>query len=177
MGRVGAPPPVRGIISAVFSDRDALAEATSALAAELGAVELLGDEMSFDHTDYYEAEMGPGLRRCFLEIAGLAPPDALVSMKTFTREVEQRFTTDGRRRINLDPGILSRERFVLASTKNAPRRLYLGQGIHAELTLVYESGDFQAQPWTYPDYASAPVRALLRDARRRYLAELKERDS
>jgi len=175
MGEIGAPPPVRRIVSAIFSDRASLSGAVEALAQEHGGVRQLGQEMSFDFTDYYESEMGGNLRRGFFEVEGLVSSEELVALKRFTSDVERRVAApDGRRRVNLDPGILSAERLVLASTKNAPHRLYLGRGIYAELTLVYQSGGFQALPWTYPDYASEAVRGLLCDVRKRYLAELKE---
>ena len=57
---------------------------------------------------------------------------------------------------------LSRTRFVhssstgklvLATTKDRDHRLYLGEGIYAEVTLHYQGGAWRARPWTYPDCA------------------------
>jgi len=174
MGRSGVPQPVRTVVSAIFADRDTLSVALDRIAAELGPLRELGEEMSFDFTTYYDKEMGAGLRRRLLVVDGLSPPDGLPALKRMTNELEQQTAVDGRRRVNLDPGALSSGRFALASTKDAPHRIYLGEGIFAELTLVYQSGGFQALPWTYPDYAASGVRALLEDERRTYLSELKE---
>ena len=41
---------------------------------------------------------------------------------------------------------------VLASTKDYSHRLYIGDGIFAEVTLRYQQRTFQAWEWTYPDY-------------------------
>jgi hypothetical protein len=40
----------------------------------------------------------------------------------------------------------------LASTKDHAHRIYLNDGIYAEVTLAYRRGGWQAFPWTYPDY-------------------------
>jgi hypothetical protein len=57
-----------------------------------------------------------------------------------------------RRRINLDPGYLEPSKLVLFSTKNFSHRIYCGDGIFGEVTLIYERGKFKILPWTYPDY-------------------------
>ena len=38
----------------------------------------------------------------------------------------------------------------------------LSRGIYADLTSVYENGDYRPLPWTYPDWASEEYRACLR---------------
>jgi hypothetical protein len=65
------------------------------------------------------------------------------------------------------------ERFVLATGKNFSHRIYLGQGIYADLTLIYRHGEFQALPWTYPDYADQPLRRFLLSVRGKYARDLK----
>ena len=67
-------------------------------------------------------------------------------------EIEARFAGDGRRQINMDPGFLNEERIILASGKNFTHRVYLRNGIYADLTLIYQKGAYQCLPWTYPDY-------------------------
>jgi hypothetical protein len=73
--------------------------------------------------------------------------------------------------VNLDPGLLTPENFILATGKNFSHRVYLGNGVFADLTLVYRNGGFHPLPWTYPDYASEEVRSLLRDLRREHMVE------
>ena len=56
--------------------------------------------------------------------------------------------------MNLDPGYLAAGKLVLATTKNQQHRIYLGQGIFAEVALRYRAGAWQPWEWTYRDYRS-----------------------
>jgi hypothetical protein len=40
----------------------------------------------------------------------------------------------------------------LASTKDHAHRIYLADGIYAEVTLSFRAGAWQPFDWTYPDY-------------------------
>ena len=90
--------------------------------------------------------------------------------------MEASHSAQGRRRVNIDPGLLLRERFVLATGKNFTHRVYLGQGIYADLTLIYRRDAFQALPWTYPDYTDARLQAFLLRARSKLQRDLKAVD-
>jgi hypothetical protein len=139
----------------------------------MGPTDYLSPLLPFDFTHYYEAEMGPRLHRAFLSLASLADPALLASFKVATNKIEGLFAAAGMRRVNLDPGMLSQSRFVLASTKDSSHRVPIGQGIFAEITLVYEHGRFRPVEWTYPDYASEPYRDVLGCIRSRYAAQLR----
>ena len=78
--------------------------------------------------------------------------------------------------VNLDPGYLLRERFVLATGKNYSHRIYIGQGIYADLTLIYTKGRFIKLPWTYPDYAQQNMLNYLERVRNKYVIDLKRID-
>ena len=80
-------------------------------------------------------------------------------------------SVDGQRRINLDPGMMSHGRFMLATTKNASARIPLSQGIYADLTLFYARDNWNKLPWTYADFQSAYVRTYLCDVRSIYLQQ------
>jgi hypothetical protein len=98
----------------------------------------------------------------------------LVRIKGETMEIEEEFAVEGRRRINIDPGYICAEHLILATTKGYTHRPYLGEGIHADLTLIYRDGAFQPLEWTYPDYASLDIREIMQRIRTRYLQRLKE---
>jgi hypothetical protein len=87
--------------------------------------------------------------------------DRLAAVKLATNAVENEYAENGRRRFNLDPGYLTRERLVLATGKNFVHRIYLGQGIFADLTLIYRKGRFEALPWTFPDYRTEAIQTIL----------------
>jgi hypothetical protein len=99
--------------------------------------------------------------------------DRLPEIKLATNAIEQAHAAGGRRRVNIDPGYLLLERFVLATGKNYSHRIYLGHGIYADLTLIYRQGTFQTLPWTYPDYAEPPLGRFLLAVRGKYALDLK----
>ena len=71
-------------------------------------------------------------------------------------------------------GLLSLGKFQLATTKDQAHRIYLGEGIYAEVTLRYRAGSFEAWPWTYADYRQSAVLEFLQEARDRYRRKMKE---
>ena len=60
-----------------------------------------------------------------------------------------------RRTVNIDPGLLSEESLVLATTKASGHRVAIATGLWAEVTLRFERGEYRPLPWTYPDYRKA----------------------
>lgn len=115
----------------------------------------------FCWTEYYVPEMGSPIYRYYIEFDTMVDPSSLAGIKLWTNGLEQQLAVEGRRRVNLDPGLLAPGRFVLATTKDRAHRIALSGGIYAELTLIYERKQFHSLPWTYPDWASEPVRAML----------------
>lgn len=183
MGSASAFVPARLVIGVLSSPedeniacRDAVRDAVrDALEARFGPADLLGPELSFSWSDYYDEEMGGRPRRSFISFPRLVEPSELAAIKTWTDSLELSFASGGNRRVNLDPGLLSLANFILATTKNRPHRIALALGIYAEVTLLYEDGDFRPLPWTYPDWASEEYRALLRELRARLKLELRRR--
>ena len=143
------------------------------LGEAFGPLDMVSPWLPFDYTDYYTREMGGPLRRRLLVYKTLVTQDRLPACKHITNRIETAWSVDGRRRVNIDPGILLPERFVLATGKNFAHRIYLGQGIYADLTLIFRKGGFQSLPWTYPGYADAELQAFLTRARRKLRLDLK----
>jgi hypothetical protein len=146
-------------------DPDLLRRARQLLVKRFGPVDSESEFWPFDQTDYYQAEMGPGLQRWFLGFAQLVPPDALAEIKHETNALEAAIADDCQlleipRPVNIDPGYLDLTKLVLATTKDRGHRIYLGQGIYAEVTLQYVQGAWQILPWTYPDYRRAEYHAF-----------------
>ena len=164
------PSPARLVISTIYREERIYAEALPRVAAAVGPVRPAGDRIPFDRTDYYGGEMGAPLFRRFLAAERPVPRGALAAIKVAMETIEAELSESGRRTVNLDPGLLTPENFILATGKNFTHRVYLGAGVFADLTLVYRNGEFQPLPWTYPDYASDGVRSLLGELRREHLA-------
>jgi hypothetical protein len=171
MGEVREPQTVKVFIGILTALPSALAELRDSLEERLGPVDCKSQLLEFAYTDYYEPEMGTGLKRMFFGFGRLASPDALVDLKLFTNRMEQTLAINGKRTVNIDPGYLAAARVVLASTKDFAHRLYLGKGIYGEVTLMYQKKDFQALPWTYPDYRSEAYLQFFRELRKVYMAQ------
>jgi hypothetical protein len=163
---------VVAVLLAASMDREAV---LAALQGAFGPPDRVCGELAFDCTDYYAAEMGEGIRRLFYSARELVAPERLAALKISTNALEADFAEEGRRRVNLDPGLLSLGRLILASTKPAAHRIPLSGGIYAELTLVYEKGGFRALPWTYPDYRSSAYLAVLEELRNLYRRQRRPR--
>ena len=56
------------------------------------------------------------------------------------------------RPVNLDPGIIEPSKLILASTKNYSHRIYIGENMYAEVTLIFDKGRWRPFDYTYPDY-------------------------
>lgn len=166
------PSLVKLVTSLLCADIGVCEEAISILKKKWGEVDVREDRLPFSHTDYYSKEMGGPLYRTFLSFKPLMQRERLVEAKLFSNDVENRLAkSDGSRRINIDPGYLTDGQFILATGKNYSHRVYLGEGIFADLTLVYRDGGYQSLPWTYPDYREAPLQSALLKMREIYLKD------
>ena len=147
------PLPAKLVVGLLYGDPETNRRIIDALIERFGPPDFLTEPRGFAHTSYYDKEMGSGLFRQNLSFHRLVPPETLPGIKLFTNELETRCAE-----INIDPGILNEERFVLATGKNFTHRIYLGEGIYADLTLIYQGGAYQVLPWTYPDHRDPELR-------------------
>ncbi|MUM76240.1 DUF4416 family protein [Pseudodesulfovibrio sp. F-1] len=126
----------------------------------------------FDQTGYYDEELGTPIGRRLLAFDALRPLDELARIKLDTNAIEAAHAAGTRRCFNLDPGFLTLERLVLATGKNFSHRIYLGQGIWADLTLIWQRGRWSDFPWTFPDYAGPEMKSRLTKLRQLYKTKL-----
>jgi hypothetical protein len=166
------------LVVAAFSRHDAaLAWARDRLPLTYGPLALVSDLFDFHQTAYYEATMGQGLRKQFLAFHDLVAPELLPDVKIFTNALEAEVAASCQfhepRPLNLDPGLIMLGKFVLATTKDQQHRLYLRDGIFAEVTLRYQDKAFEPWPWTYADYREEAVRAFLKECRDYYRRRLR----
>ncbi|MCE5243815.1 MAG: DUF4416 family protein [Desulfobacteraceae bacterium] len=153
--------PAKLIVGLLFRDFDVQLQALESLSGRFGPLDFLSDPRPFSYTSYYEKEMGAELYRQTGSFVELVRPETLPDIKLFTNDVESRLSADGKRRVNIDPGLLSEERLILATGKNYTHRIYMRDGIYADLTLMYQDGAYRAFPWTYPDYSDATLLGYL----------------
>ncbi len=162
------------VIGLIMRQRELISPVAGDLTVLFGAIDMVSPWLDFNYTPYYVPEMGTPLFRRVLVFKELIRQRDLADIKQHTNVVEHRYARAGRRSVNIDPGYLLRERFVLATGKNFAHRIYIGKGIYADLTLIYRKGAFEPLAWTYPDYADRPMRDLLEQVRRKYVEDLTE---
>ncbi len=168
------PHPAKLVVSLLMQKAELISSVAEDMLKALGDIDVVSKWMPFNYTHYYEKEMGAPLQRRVFAFKSLIEQDALASIKLLTNAIEQRYAVGGKRQINIDPGYLLRSRFILATGKNYAHRVYIGQGIYADLTLIYQKGAYRKLPWTYPDYADTEMRTFLASLRRKYIADLKD---
>ena len=141
---------------------------------------IYGEPTYFTHSfcpmkRYYSDEMGEinRLERFFL--VGQTPTDRseLKQAKFWAIETEEKFLNKEtqKRALNLDVGMLTLENIQLATGKNFTHRVYLGDGIFSDLTLIYQRNNFQTLPWSYPDYSHPEVMGFFKE-RRKFLQSI-----
>jgi len=175
MGTISRPPKVKLFAGLITSRRDTIEPARKRLAAEFGPTDVRSATFSFDSTDYYDEEMGKPLLRLFWSFDRLIEPDRLAAVKVRTNEIEAEMAKtvpELKRPINIDPGYLEESKLVLASTKNFAHRIYLAQGIYAEVTQVYQDRGWRSLPWTFPDFRAGSYDGFFDQARRLYRGQL-----
>lgn len=164
--------PVKYVCGIIYADPAARDEAEARLTGLLGPVDLRSEPFAFDLTDYYEAEMGSGLRRVFLSFGPLGPPDRLAEVKHLTNGWEREIGSGAgeRRAVNIDPGYLTASALFMATAKDFAHRVALRDGIYAHLELLFTRRGPRFLDWTYPDFRREAQAAFFLEARRLYLS-------
>lgn len=168
MGKIRKYNPVKLIFGFIYSDETVFVEAKTKLKRKFGKIDFESAAIDFNYTDYYEKEMGPGLKRRFISFRKLIPMVELYRIKLYTGKLESRFLNGLSRKINIDPGYVDLAKLVLASTKDYAHRIYLHKGIFAEVTLSYRGNSFSPNDWTYPDLRSPEYISIFNQVRKLY---------
>ena len=174
---ISSPRPVKLFVGMLAGSIELFEIAQAEMASTFGTADVASEVIPFDFTDYYADEMGPNLLRKFVGFSRPINPKDLASAKLFTNDLEERISEQlgsERRLVNLDPGYVSLSKLVLASTKDYSHRIYLGDGIFAEVTLHFSHNRFNPWPWTYPDYKSEAYLRFFEDMRGRYIETLRK---
>lgn len=155
MRRRSPTPPEKALllIGTLFSDDASFVKAQQVLEETFGEIIMEGPVIPWNFSEHYKQEIGEPIYRKFLFFKNLIDQDQLASIKLKTFEIENNLSIDGKRTVNIDPGYLTLAKLVLATTKDYSHRLYLGQGVYAEVTLIYnKEGRFAPLSNTYRDF-------------------------
>jgi hypothetical protein len=165
------------------SDKNLFGLYKEELIKRFGEVDIESNVQPFDFTDYYEKEFGKKLIQKLFSFSTLIRQDELAEIKRITNDLESNFAKENiknnipchKREINLDPGYITLNKYILASTKDGPSRIYLNQGIYAEITLRFINKSFVTCEYTYPNYKTNEYINFLNSVRQRYKLQLKEK--
>jgi hypothetical protein len=183
VGKIFLPKPAKLIISMITSDKSLFVLYKEVLIKKFGEVDMESNAQPFNFTDYYEEEFGQNLMQGLFSFSTLIRQDELVEIKIITNEIEnsnidkniKKDKTHHKRKINLDPGYITLNKYILASTKDGPSRIYLNQGIYAEITLRFISKSFVPCEYTYPNYKTNEYIYFLNSVRKKYKLQLRDK--
>jgi hypothetical protein len=179
MWELRTPQRVKLIIGILAADEDCLNAATQLITEKLGPIDLASEVWPFTQTGYYKEETGDHILRQFVSTERTISPERLAKIKLKTNKMEQELATrlnrDVPRPVNLDPGIIEPSKLVLATTKNFSHRIYIGKKIYAEVTLIYDKGQWRPFDYTYPDYRQQHYHDFFGRVRTRLLEQLRSK--
>lgn len=166
--------PVKLVAGVLYPDEIRWMWTAGKLSNLWGTPEDVSPEYPFTVTDYY-ADIAPVLFRRFLSFSGLRDGASLPEWKRTAGRLESE--SGDRRTVNIDPGYVNGARLVLASTKDHAHRVYLGGGIHAEVTLRFRFRKWEAFDYTFPDFAEGLYDGFLSAVRKKWILEMESRRS
>lgn len=139
------------VMGIMYSDDNVKEKTVNLLVNKFGEIELEGKSFVFDFTDYYEEEFGK-TKKFFISFKEKIDIGDLVEIKLLTNKLEKELSKEGKRRVNLDPGYVTKEKSVVASCKSRPHRIYLDKGVYAHLMFIFKKNDVISFKWTFEDY-------------------------
>ncbi|MBI5848393.1 MAG: DUF4416 family protein [Nitrospirae bacterium] len=152
---MGTPhPPEKALLflALLFVSKEVLEASLPIFKERFGDTLLESPEALWSHSHYYDKELGTPVLRRFIFFSSLFDASTLPEIKLETNRLEDAFSHNGKRRINVDPGYITSSKVVLASAKDYSHRLYLGKGIYGEVALYFQGNRFNPMPYTYQDY-------------------------
>ena len=153
MGKISFPDRAIVFCGILYNEKVNLKDVEDIIQKYYGSIIFKSDIFEFTETSYYDDEIGKPIYRVFYAINKLIEQDKIIELKLLSNKLEDEYFSDfGRRKVNIDPGYLTKAKVVLPTTKNFQHRIYLGRGIYAEVTLRWRRGNFGEWEWTFKDY-------------------------
>lgn len=171
MGTPKTPNKALLVITVFSQSLELIDKSKELLEKKFGKIEKESTTFNFNETVFYEKEMGSDLLLKIFGFQKLIKQDKLANIKIMTNKLEKKLHKYAKnklnlnenitRSINLDPGYITPNKFVLATTKDASHRIYLKKGIYAEATLSYMHKSWKEHSYTYQNYKNAGYQEFL----------------
>ena len=146
----------------MFSDRNFYKKAIEDLIKKFGEIEKESFEYDFDKfTSYYEKEMGKNLIKKIIIFKKEIKEKDLINIKKFISGIERKYSIDNKRKINIDPGCIPKNKVILASFKKKDFKKDLGEGVYAHEVLRFENGKVKEFWHTFGDYRKEKIKEFL----------------
>jgi hypothetical protein len=156
MGSVSIPCKALLFMGLLYNQNVDFSHLLQTLERQFGSVWKQSPPYAFYETNYYNTEMGNAIQRIYVAFKKLIRMEELTDIKLHTNRMEtDMFSREHKRNANIDPGYITSAKVVLATTKNNQHRVYLRDGIYAEVTLRFRKKSFTPWEWTYKDYRRA----------------------
>jgi len=169
--------PVKLLCGIIAAREEYFLESEKRLVAAFGPADGGSPRFKFDLTDYYEAQMGTGLKRSFISFERLIDPEGLSEIKILTNDLENEIRREFRadlRIINLDPGYITPAALIMATAKDFSHRIPLRRGIYGHLEFLFTKAGIRKLDWTYPDFAQEDYQSYFLALRKTFLAQIKD---
>ena len=172
MAKTKSTPYALPFCAVIYSSEDIHLQALSFLVNSLSPVTFsLGPVVFSDFTSYYQKEMGEALKKMYYFFSTPVPLEDFHKIKLETNIYETSgLKKDDSRKVNLDPGYLTEAKFVLYSVKDYSRKVYINNGIYADVQLEFKKNTYTSHNQTYKDYKTFDFISFANDARNYFRA-------
>lgn len=172
------PCPAFLFFGVITSRSEIIDETRDLLVERYGSLHPRGESpvFPFPETRTYRSTMGTALKKRFFVVGKRLPQDGLAAVKIDAIDLEKVIAESWKERtglerpVNIDPGLINDCRIILASTKDHAHRIYRGEGVWEEVTLVFRDGKYRELPWTYRDFKNPDYHKFFEIFRENFLA-------
>lgn len=155
MSKVRYQEPVVVFFAILYNENFDIESLKVKLVKKFGEILYISSPSLFSYTNYYTKEMGANLSRLFIFFKKKLAKNSLVKLKKYTDSLELKYEIAGKRIVNIDSGLFSKENIILATNKGYTHRVYIDKGVYADLTLYYKDNSYKSLTWTFLEYKDA----------------------
>ncbi|TKJ17120.1 hypothetical protein CEE44_01125 [Candidatus Woesearchaeota archaeon B3_Woes] len=138
-------------MAVMYSSEDVFTTAKKDLIAKYSDIKAESSAYSFNFTKYYEKEMGSNLKKKFLIFNKEISKKDLIEIKHFITKIEEKYSDNGRT-VNIDPGYLSSNEFVLATFKGKDFKEKISEDVFVHKILEFKEKKIIEFFHTFADY-------------------------